>query len=988
MASNFDPVGFGRQDADPDKIAHSLEDVSTTVGELNTVMFDAIGNALQKVAESEGEITQEILLSIADKLNQINDVNQELSTQLTKSISFEVGKAAEVDGQLDSMVRIAGLEQIPTESGDAGNDIPIGIPPGAGEPIPIPDEPPPPTDGNGNGGADGEPDNGIAVPVPPDDGDNGGIPPVNDFPLPIPPPPDVPPPSPVPDPFPPPDNGTDGGDDGVPDDGCPVGQHRDQFGNCVPDRQPPQQCPAGQHLNEFGFCVPDQPVTTPIPPHCCPPPPAPTINIPPCPDVTVIPPQEEQPDTPSLPLPVASVPTPDRKFCNIDTYDTGVEIDVVPSGIGQAHPIIDFFYGSGFNLDQWIIDNDARANRGFNPVNRGIGWLRSVGGRFVKRYDQVVTAVANSSGCQSPIFIGTIIWRGVLSAVGILFSGAVVKLDQILKYRGDAFCPVEFPDENEATEAFVRGRIDEKTYKLWVEQNNHCWEPWKKMTDSRMNRVEPLMALQMWKRGFIDDTEFANQIRKGGYTEESLTKAFKDLGIFIPPITDLIRFMVRDVEDEAINTKFGLEDEFPEKWLGKTREWGEQQGIQPEVALNYWKAHWRIPSPTQLYEMFHRTRHLPDGDKLKTTLADVETALKQDDVLPFWVPKLINAAFRRPSERNVRRAFEVGAMTEEDVRINFQKLGLEDDIIEDLIRWANINKTKVILNTPEMRLFRDGLISEGEVGSILRDTLLPPGDINKLIRIAKLQGNKRFITRCETALRRRFLTGEIEEGTVRAELINIGVPIERLDKIIQSYDCEKRALGKQPPTSMLCTWLEQGSIGSQEFVTRLERVGWTNDDAMRILVSCTRKINEKIAREAKRMADAEKRALEKEQREMDAERRKLAASQKTAARQREKAERAKRNRDKLIQRTIARFSEQAELDVDTAGACVLGVERTLAADTLLTIDERIQTVVLAVEKTKPKTCNELKVAADALANQLLEFGEITEEFLESLSVSS
>lgn len=985
MPDNFDMVGFGAEEVTPETIAHILEDVANLAGEMNVRIFDSIGDSLQTIATVEGELTSNILMPIAGKLEQINADTNEITDRLVNDIRFQLGQVAETTAQLDSQLRVAGQqlstdETIPalvqpfeplaapgeldaTDGGDDDDGRAIGIPPGAGEPIPPPDEPPPPANGGGNGGTDGEPDDGIAIPVPPGNG-NGGVPPGNGGgPPPPPPPAPAPVPEPGPGPEPPPPGPPPDGTDGGPDDPCPPNFHLDASGQCVPDR----------------------PVTTPIPSHCCPPAPPPTINIPACPDVTVLPPQQEQPDTPAGPLPGPTIAAEDRAFCRLNSYDTTQSFDPSPKGVGQINPIVDFVYGEGFNVDQWIIDNDARADRGFNPVNRGIGWLRAVGGRFVRRWNQLVVTFVNSTGCQNPIFIGTIVWRGILSAVGILFSGAVVKLDRVLQYRGDAFCPVEFPNHNEATEAFVRGQIDEKTYKLWVEQNNYCWEPWQKLTQSRMDRVEPLMALQMWKRGFLTDEEFGEQVRKNGYTEESLTEAFKSLGVFIPPITDLIRFMVRDVEDEAIEERFELSKEFDDKWKGRTKEWGEQQGITPEAAENYWKAHWRIPSPTQLYEMFHRTRHLAEDDPLKTTLGDVETALKQDDVLPFWVPKLINAAFRRPSERNVRRAFEVGAMTEEDVRINFQKLGLEDGIITDLIRWANINKSQVVLNRPEMRLFRDGMITEGEAGKVLRETLLPPDDINRLIRIAKLQGQKRFINRCETALRRRFLTGELEEGEVRAKLLNIGMPVERLDAVIESYQCEKFAQGKQPATTMLCIWLEQGSIDSDEFVRRLERVGWSREDAMRILVTCTRKINERTARAAKQQALAEQRALEKSQRQQQAEARKLSRSRANALRQREKAERIKQNRDKLMQRTIARFADTADLDIDTAGACVLGVERTLAADTLLTIDERIQTVVLAVEKVKPKTCQELITAANQLADQLLEFGEITEEFLESLT---
>ncbi|GAI92956.1 unnamed protein product, partial [marine sediment metagenome] len=262
--------------------------------------------------------------------------------------------------------------------------------------------------------------------------------------------------------------------------------------------------------------------------------------------------------------------------------------------------------------------------------------------------------------------------------------------------------------------------------------------------------------------------------------------------------------------------------------------------------------------------------------------------------------------FRKLTQRDARRAFESGAITPTVFKTSLSQIGYTEENAEALIRWANINKARVLTHLPELRLFRDGMIQEGEARAILRRTKLEPIEIDSIIRILTLQRDKKFSARCISAVRKRFLTGELDEDEAAAALTRTGLSVGAVTTILESFECERIAEGKQPPTSMLCTWLEEGTINTQDFVDRLKRIGWSEEDAMRILVSCKSKISEKQARQAKRIANEEKRALEKQKREEEAERRKLARAIENAGRQREKAERLKRNRDKLIQRAVAR----------------------------------------------------------------------------------
>lgn len=848
----------------------------------------------------------------------------------------------------------------PIECDEFGDcQILIPLPPDGLPGFPPVDGRPPGVPGDG----DGLP---IPVPIPP------GGPPPGTPPIAVPVPPGLPPGPTPPPPFP-----------GQP----PVGVPPPII--LPPPGQPPfPPLPPGQPP----ICIPGQPPTSqcPDPPPVCPPPcPPPSVVVVPCPPDDgdgQRPPGLPRIDDDPLIIPgepgIREVPAQ----CELDAYDPANIQPPDMSVIDPFHPFQTLWYGASFNLEEHIITQWQRFNqrsraglfRNIFDLGRVIAFSRASTGKIIIRIDQFVTSMVRSTGCTSPQFIGLILLKGLASFFGLFISGALSKFIRFLGYQTDSLCPIDFPDEVEATEAFIRGEIDERILRIWVEQNNHCWEPYRLIVAARMNRIEPLLAMQAWRRKILTDEQFDEQVRRAGFTDPWLAEMFEKLSVFVPPITDVVRFMVRDVEDPDIVEDFGLDFEFDKKWTGKSKEFGEFQGIDDETALRYWRAHWRLPSPTQLFEMFHRSRAKPEGDPLITTLDQVTTALQQDDILPFWIPRLIDTTFARLSRVDARRAFETGAIDEAALRRNFTKIGYEDADVDALVRWAQINKTRVVMGLPEMRLFRDGVLSRDAARVRLEETLLTPDEINNILNLIELRGSIRPLRRCVRAIRKRFLTGDLTVVEARVELFEAGMALVAIDKTIASFECEARARGKEFGASQLCKFLEEGTITNAEFVARLERLGWTEPDAMRILVSCATKINEKRRREAEKLAKQEAAALEKEKREMERERKQIERERATAAKNLARAARAKDNREKLLQRSSSRLSKDAEVSIEGATACISGVWTELTADTVLTADERVQTIVLAVEKLKPTSCDDFRLKALALGEALERFEEVTQ----------
>lgn len=672
--------------------------------------------------------------------------------------------------------------------------------------------------------------------------------------------------------------------------------------------------------------------------------------------------------------------------------------------------------------------------------------------------DNVVKSVGSAIGC-GPIGASLM---GLTAGRDFLSSYITPKLNEYtlpLDYARRLACPTEFPTAEEATAAYLSNAISGQVYNSWLAINNKCPEPWAAITESRRTKLIPSELVDLRLRGIIGKSEFNRGLRSVGYTEQADWDKIWAMAEAIPSVSDIVRFMVRDVEREDLVKRFGMDSDFNRNFKGQLADWASSQGVSKDFMRSVWRAHWSIPDPSALFRMLHRLPEIGGFGDYDTVLKDVETALKQQDILPFWIPRLIAINEVPITRRDIYRGLQTGAIKDGDVASLFRQLGhsfrdskvLADSLIRrrvDSLRnsftirlWRSESITadqvrqrfaeigvdestadKVISenegllrntrpvkfyergfitneqaknellrlgvrrktidkwlaeadlqrsHTPVSDEYDAGLIERRDATSRMQAAGMPLQAVNRILDEADTKFKKQAALRCAAAVRKRFLTGDLErEATINA-LTHSGLARARAIEYVDSWSCEQAAMGKVAPTSAVTKWFKAGIITLDDAMSRLRKLGWDSDDVNNIITAAANEIagdNAKalrdITRKAKAAIDGGKREVEKAAK---------AAATKSAARVRA-AERKERSRIRLA-KELTKASERATKagigDVDVSKAVLDREYRKLMAEDGLSQDEAMQAIVLGSESKDYSTAGELLTRIRGVRDSIL-----------------
>jgi len=601
------------------------------------------------------------------------------------------------------------------------------------------------------------------------------------------------------------------------------------------------------------------------------------------------------------------------------------------------------------------------------------------------------------------------------------------------RYAMNAECRNRFMSPEQAVAAHLANNIGYRELDTHWAVEGYCPESVDSYLQAARSKPLPHELARMKLRGLIDRKGYDSGMRELGYLRSIDTHNLLELHQQLPTLSDIIRLMVRDADDNTLAAELGLDDKFDIKYGRQLKEWSEQQGV-PELFAKYaWRAHWTIPSPTQLFEFWHRLRKDPAFGGEAKLWKNITDALIQQDILPFWHKHFEAVSFRPMGRIDIRRSFNIGSLTEAELPELYGQLGYSDDTADKLTKFSvrlrnqgiaghRITKlwtaglmtradakmrlvalgfpgpavedsfelaqyqfsksayagayTKGIIDKPNFTaaLIRRGVdagaadsiatelgvrithhpsLDEYRVGAsdratatwrMIRDGMDSPV-IEGLLDIVDRGQEIDNIVACQRAIKRRFLTGALDEMEAGNELTRYGTADVRARKMVRGWKCELSTKGRAINLSRLCLWLEKGVIDSVEFVDRAEKMGYDRLDAGKIVEDCLMSISLKRAAEAKKEAkeqaaeDARKERIRKKQ---------LAEVQQAQARliraQKQREATLKRRQKALLSAT-EKMMHKCKCPLDVAMNFAKSEQGRIQSEFGLTIDEALQVLV-------------------------------------------
>jgi len=355
---------------------------------------------------------------------------------------------------------------------------------------------------------------------------------------------------------------------------------------------------------------------------------------------------------------------------------------------------------------------------------------------------------------------------------------------------------------------------------------------------------KPKLSVSEIARGFllkkITKEDFEHRLSEHGFSKKDI-EILSELIWDYPSPTDFIRFSVRDVFTKDEKIKEALMAEFPEDIVDKA----EKAGLKREHLMWYWMAHWELPSPTQVYEMLHRFH--PDvlkvrGDayksigldvkKLKMTLDDVKTYLRQADYDVRWRERLVGISYSPLTRVDLRRIYTLGLINDEELKARLMEIGYTAKDAELLMAFYHNLKTEEAREwtKSEIRnLLYYGLINETEAKIMLERLGYSEEDAKLLIGLWKAKITEKDMRETQKYIRDAYALGQITRMEAEAQLKACGLS-EEVIKVVLDKE-EKRRLSSQrlPSASTIVKWLKLGIITKDVAYRLLKRINVADD---------------------------------------------------------------------------------------------------------------------------------------------------------------
>jgi len=331
------------------------------------------------------------------------------------------------------------------------------------------------------------------------------------------------------------------------------------------------------------------------------------------------------------------------------------------------------------------------------------------------------------------------------------------------------------------------------------------------------------------------DYDIDEALKAHGFNDKEIN-ILRKLSWAYPSPSDFIRFAVREVFTTDKETQEALSAEFPEDIV----PYAEKAGMRKDVLEWYWKAHWELPSPTQVYEMLHRLN--PDVlnvrgnaykemgldlSELETTLDTVKKYLKQADYDKRWRQRLMAISYSPLTRVDLRRIYELGLIDDAELKARLMELGYtkkDAELMVEFYKTFKQEEARLYTKTEIKYLLYYGIINDTEAKVLLEKLGYSEEDAKTLIELWKVKLAEKDMRETQKFVRDAYALGEITREQAEAMLKDAGLSDDVIAVVLDKEEKRRLKSQKLPSPTTVVKWLKMGVITEDKAREILEKI--------------------------------------------------------------------------------------------------------------------------------------------------------------------
>ena len=400
-------------------------------------------------------------------------------------------------------------------------------------------------------------------------------------------------------------------------------------------------------------------------------------------------------------------------------------------------------------------------------------------------------------------------------AIGMATSELITPFIKPTAYAANRARPVMKAGVADYIDGVIRGSLDINKAREEIKGLGFDNTVFELMLKGREQFLDVGSIQALYNRGEITEEVMHEKFAAMGFSPES-QQQLTSLAGYIPTVPDFIRMAVREVFTPNTRSQYGLDEDYPQQLSGLA----QKAGLNPEYAMDYWAAHWELPSISQGFDMYHR------GIISKEALVNL---LRSLDVMPFWRDKIIELSETPFTRVDVRRMYSLGVLTFDEVVKAYKDVGYSEEKANKLAEFvkADLMEGERELTKGEVTaLYREGVLPIEDARGMLADLGYQEENVASILALEDLKAAGERFRSIKNAVKKRYVRGMIDRNDVVVLLAKTGITNREITTAVETWDLEIEEISAMPTRAEVFRFYKKGIVNEDTVRDMLQKMGY------------------------------------------------------------------------------------------------------------------------------------------------------------------